>query len=503
MMDRDIESFKKQIHKLIGSNGSNGIDTLSLKGLLADFIHNQKKRNLLNISLESGIIDHIQTSQIISNLSFIKQCKDTLRETYGIADNYAEWVARVWLYIFNKGECPEDLELQEGNNKEQTTTWKHPIVSYSGIQNGQPTTNNKKQMFSPWPMFRGNVQRTGLSPFDTSTNTGKLKWKYKLDELFFSSIAIGADGTIYIGASKHLYAIDPYGKLKCKYELECKSYSDPAIGADGTIYTTANDTLIRSCIYAIDPYGKLKWKYEESTYGRLPSSIAIGADGTIYIGVNRYLMDIGSASKHLYAIDPYGKLKWKYELDCKSYSDPAIADPAIGADGTIYIGENKHLYAIDPYGKLKWKYGSDYESYSYPAIGSDGTIYIKTGSELHAIDPYGKLKWKYELDYKSYSYPAIGADGTIYIGENKHLYAIDPYGKLKWKYGSDYESYSYPAIGSDGTIYIKTGSELHAIDPYGKLKWKYELDGPFFSYLAIGSDGTIYITEGRHLYAIK
>ena len=108
--DRDIESFKKQVHNLIGSNSSNSIDTLLLKGLVTDFIHNQKKKNLLNISLESGIIDHIQISKVVSPVSFIKQCKDTLRETYGIADNYAEWVARVWLYIFNKGECPEDLE---------------------------------------------------------------------------------------------------------------------------------------------------------------------------------------------------------------------------------------------------------------------------------------------------------------------------------------------------------------------------------------------------------
>ena len=31
---------------------------------------------------------------------------------------------------------------------------------------------------SPWPMFRGNLNHTGLSPYDTSTNLGKLKWSF-------------------------------------------------------------------------------------------------------------------------------------------------------------------------------------------------------------------------------------------------------------------------------------------------------------------------------------
>jgi hypothetical protein len=31
---------------------------------------------------------------------------------------------------------------------------------------------------SPWPMFRQNLNHTGLSPYDTSANPGKLKWKF-------------------------------------------------------------------------------------------------------------------------------------------------------------------------------------------------------------------------------------------------------------------------------------------------------------------------------------
>jgi hypothetical protein len=47
-----------------------------------------------------------------------------------------------------------------------------------------------------WPMFRYNVQHTGLCPYDTSSNSGTLKWKYQTGSSVYSSPAIAADGTI-------------------------------------------------------------------------------------------------------------------------------------------------------------------------------------------------------------------------------------------------------------------------------------------------------------------
>ncbi|MGA1874463.1 MAG: PQQ-binding-like beta-propeller repeat protein [bacterium] len=51
-----------------------------------------------------------------------------------------------------------------------------------------------------------------------------------------------------------------------------------AIGADGTVYVgTGNES-----IYALDPNGTVKWSY--ATGGLISTSPAIGADGTVYIG---------------------------------------------------------------------------------------------------------------------------------------------------------------------------------------------------------------------------
>jgi len=63
---------------------------------------------------------------------------------------------------------------------------------------------------------------------------------------------------------------------------------------------------------------------------------------------------------------------------------------------------------------------------SSPAIGADGTIYVGSyDNKLYAINPDGTLKWAFETENYVHSSPAIGGDGTIYVGsDDKHLYAI-------------------------------------------------------------------------------
>jgi outer membrane protein assembly factor BamB len=57
-------------------------------------------------------------------------------------------------------------------------------------------------------------------------------------------------------------------------------FSSPAVGANGTIYVGSLDRNV----YALNPDGTQKWKFV--TGGTVGSSPAVGADGTIYIGSN-------------------------------------------------------------------------------------------------------------------------------------------------------------------------------------------------------------------------
>ena len=79
-----------------------------------------------------------------------------------------------------------------------------------------------------------------------------------------------------------------------------------------------------------------------------------------------------------------------------------------------------------------------------PAIGSDGTIYVGSNdNNLYAINPNGSLKWAFKTGGEVYGPPAIEKDGTIYVGSwDNNLYAINPDSSKKWdfKTGDDVES---------------------------------------------------------------
>jgi outer membrane protein assembly factor BamB len=84
-------------------------------------------------------------------------------------------------------------------------------------------------------------------------------------------------------------------------------------------------------------------------------------------------------------------------------------------------------------GKLKWSFKTGGSVESSPAIGSDGTIYVGSNVlKLYAINPDGSLKWSFKTgDQIEMSSPAIDSDGTIYVGSwDDKLYAIYGSGSL-------------------------------------------------------------------------
>ncbi len=243
-----------------------------------------------------------------------------------------------------------------------------------------------------------------------------------------------------------------------------------------------------------------KWNYLTSSL--IQSSPAIGLDGTIYVGNN---------GGYLYAINPDGTLRWNYLT-----GSDILSSPAVGSDGTVYVGSDDHnLYAFNPLdGTPKWKYPMGSWTHSSPAIASDGTIYIGNADQnLYAINPNGTLKWTFRTGYGVYSAPAINStDGTIYIAvppPDGSLYAINPDRTMKWRYTGIAPGASEPVIGSDGTVYIGTstvngvGGGLYAIRPDGALNWNV-LTGMIVSTSSIGSDGTIFVgASDGNFYALN
>jgi outer membrane protein assembly factor BamB len=247
----------------------------------------------------------------------------------------------------------------------------------------------------------------------------------------------------------------------------------------------------------------------------IQSSAAIAPDGTAYIGLHSgtvfALRDAPAGGNQLaarWSFHPVGGSSWH-------------ATPAIGRDGTVYVGFSTNnsspdaegtLYAlqapttgIEP--RVVWSVdiGPGRQT-SSPTLGPDGTIYVLSGNgRLSVISPDGELKWSVQTGPVLKSSPALGYDGTVYVPSmNGKLYAIAPpsdpsmkTGSIRWAFrfadfpgrhrpivshsppaGADgMGSGASPTIGPDGTIYIgANNSNFYAISPDGHLDWIFEAE---------------------------
>lgn len=165
-------------------------------------------------------------------------------------------------------------------------------------------------------------------------------------------------------------------------------------------------------------------------------------------------------------MSPHGKIRWKV-----STGDKVTACPAIGVDGTIYVGSwDNHLYAVTPQGAVKWKVDLQGNVES-PALDTDGTVYAVAANTLCAITSEGDVKWRFKLRGTG-DPPLVDADGIVYVAsQDNWLYAVTRGGELKWEMDLGSDLGGRPAIGVDGSLYIGSSAMkayLYAVgDPAG------------------------------------
>lgn len=344
------------------------------------------------------------------------------------------------------------------------------------------TSGSVQAQSSPWPMFRHDLKHTARTGY-TGPTTPDLAWTYQTNDGIVSSVTIGEDGTLYFGsgwyffgaADSNFYALNPDGSLKWKYTARNGIFSSPALAPDGSLYFSCIDGFLYGLEDSVT-YGKLKWTTYLEYFFAL-SSPAVGSDGTVYVG---------SPSFEFYAVNPLdGSIKWQQHVGWCIISSPAIIE-----DGTIYVGSKDHnLYAMDPVLEgARWQFptGVFYDGHlvdASPAVGQDGTIYV--GSDQYGAAGHGQAPTQIDTSF----------------------WAINPDGSLKWAFETGTGVESSPAIGLDGTLYFGCfDSSLYAVrdnGTYGELLWKFKTDGVIDGSPSIDGDGIIYFgSRDSSLYAL-
>jgi outer membrane protein assembly factor BamB len=355
----------------------------------------------------------------------------------------------------------------------------------------------------------------------------RVEWDFDLDDYQSTSesVALAEDGTVYFSVSSgssspdsdindYIYALNPDGSLKWKLPTPSWEFGPVAVGPDGTIYVGSMD----GSLYAITAEGKIKWRTSTSSGGYSSGGCpSIGPDGTIYY----------HSYGTLYAFDDQGAERW---------SLAGFSQPVIAKDGTLYSyysdEDTSYVAFLNPDGSVRWRFAQDREPFwnGGVAIGSDGTLYFGTFAHadtgyFYALGQDSVLAWKYPLLGGFVSEPVIGPDGTIYVCAAEmdyydwagpwyscYLYALSPDGKLRWRYSladAAYYDFRTPAVGDDGTVYLVTvgyGGGLYAVSKDGVLLWditvKHYDDAFSGSTPSIGSGGILYI-GGHTLNAIR
>jgi outer membrane protein assembly factor BamB len=205
-------------------------------------------------------------------------------------------------------------------------------------------------------------------------------------------------------------------------------------------------------------------KWGQFAGDRVQSTPAIGTDGTIYVG---------SADKYLYALTPKGHVDWRYNAGGN------VLSPTVTADGSIvFTTSDGKLVVVSHDGRRIWhKRPRDVMSGCPPAVTSNG--YIFTSGKLVLVGytlKDGKPKRLAKKMPPVMTCVVIANNDTIYFGSKTKLYAWGLDGKQKWVFDAKM-GFKKPVFDADGNLYLGVGGNgkgaIISLDKDGKERWRH------------------------------
>jgi hypothetical protein len=357
---------------------------------------------------------------------------------------------------------------------------------------------------APWPTFQRCSSHLGRTSVVGPTNP-VIKWQpsYKGDALL-GPPSIDADGTIYVSGNGGLKAYNPDGTIKWLQQLSVldTGSSTVAIGPDGTIYigldsVYALSPVDGSRVWTSMPFSDLPTPAAFGKLGSPGSSVTLGPCGTLFIG----------SPTGLHVTDVSGGFLWEQPGQGLT--------PAVDALGRAYYATSDgQMIAYNPDSSVRWTFAlnkSDATAYSWiqpsPVFAPDGTVYCTSTFGLHALGADGSELWHvpWEVGVSPAPLGAIGlaADGTVYVAApDLTLRAYTPGGQLKWSLKMNVYG-TAPVIDDNGIIFELGEDGAYAITPDGQIEWILTMPGATTQdgTLALGGDGTLYVSTAA-VYAI-
>jgi len=223
-----------------------------------------------------------------------------------------------------------------------------------------------------------------------NSSNGVTVSKHYYENIMDHSMSFSSEGdVIYVNTGivnqpdiyNYLNAIDTLGNLIWRKQFYDLPFEMPLVDNEGNIYVIGADSL-NNALISFHPDGSLRWRFHVKTHSNF-SAPTMDFEGNIIFHTVEYDYSLSRNISIIYSLDYSGNLNWKYVIDPELlWPDTHINHGLVSdAEGKIYFGSTrgKYFYCLDKNGELLWRF--DLEGYEYdscPAIGSDGTLYIGT-----------------------------------------------------------------------------------------------------------------------------
>jgi outer membrane protein assembly factor BamB len=374
-----------------------------------------------------------------------------------------------------------------------------------GLSSVWPATRTRRQDASPaeagrdWPVFRGNLARTGAVPDSPDPTGGGIRWRYvNGDEAYLSSPAVVGNRVYFTTALIRIGR--GRGEIVCldadtgqpvwttRPENYDATFSSPVISGDylvvGEGLHTTTDARIICLSLATGREGEILWSYRTNSH---VESTPVIHDGKVYVGAG----DKGG----FYCFDLHGDGQGNPRLLWRRHGEQYLdAETSIVAQGDrFYAGlgnEGKALVEFDAdTGEELRRIEMPYPVFSPPAI-VEGKLYagcgngdfaktaeqlgMETGGQLVRVDLESfTIDWSYDLPDTVLGAPAV-ARGKVYAGcRSGELFVLTTDGKPAGRHETGSEIMTSPAVGERTVYVVSTSGVLQAFDTRtGRAVWE-------------------------------
>jgi hypothetical protein len=235
----------------------------------------------------------------------------------------------------------------------------------------------------------------------------------------------------------------------------------PAIGADGTIYVGGSGV-----VEAVNPDGGVIWSYAADDAGLFQSTPIVAADGTLRA------VDLASGTLVLLSLDG-GAFVSSAPLTYEGNSGYGVrGGPTLAPDGTMYASDvDSDVLGFDTSGMVSFYVHGVSQDYVIPSIGAGGTIYAAEES-VFALSPAGTVSWTAPTKAtQQMASVSIAVDGTLRAVSPMEgfVFSFDADGGALWSVTTPAQQMTQPAIavGDDGTTYMGHINGISAISSAG------------------------------------